>query len=473
MRYLHELPPVALSFLLSIVVVAMRWGTVAAVVTAIGGGGAGPRCPKMSDLCHFGRKRTMLRWLLSIKDTASEGVEMRRPSRDMVLLAIGQALSGTVVSLLTSVSSLSGEMLAPYGGLSTVPVSATVCGSLLMIYPASTIMGRLGRRIGFLLKAIVGIAGGSVSAGALFLHSFPTLILGTFLLGIFSAFSQYYRFAAIDAARSPDERTQAVAMITGAGVVGGILGPFLGSRFDGALGVPFIGSFIALTMVCVAIAISQIFLSAELGRDQSIPSDRPSATSHFTPSSEFLAASILCAVGFSAMTLTMNAAPLSLARDPLCAGSTTTVLQAHFIAMYLPSLFNASLVRLVGLRGLVSAGLLALLLMAASAQILDATPFLYLAQLVLSGIGWNFVFNGGTLLVASTYSTDQKTQAQGVNSLIVYGANVLASFAAGVLVAQYDWQILNLTCVPIVLTGVLFVLKRWMAGKPQTTAARS
>jgi two-component system sensor histidine kinase KdpD len=37
MRYLQELPPVSLSFLIPIVVVAIRWGTLSAAVTAIGG----------------------------------------------------------------------------------------------------------------------------------------------------------------------------------------------------------------------------------------------------------------------------------------------------------------------------------------------------------------------------------------------------------------------------------------------------
>lgn len=74
---------------------------------------------------------------------------MQMPSRDVVILAAGQALTSTVVSLLTSVSSLSGSYLAPAPALSTVPVTATVLGTLLMIYPASTLMGRLGRRGGF------------------------------------------------------------------------------------------------------------------------------------------------------------------------------------------------------------------------------------------------------------------------------------------------------------------------------------
>ena len=66
---------------------------------------------------------------------------MPMPSRDVIILSVGQALTSTVVSLLTSVSSLSGAYLAPSRSLATVPVTATVLGTLLMIYPASTLMG--------------------------------------------------------------------------------------------------------------------------------------------------------------------------------------------------------------------------------------------------------------------------------------------------------------------------------------------
>src|ERR1700761_3236569 len=112
---------------------------------------------------------------------------MPMPSRDIVVLAIGQALTSTVVSLLTSVSSLSGAYLAPTPALSTVPVTASVLGTLIMIYPASALMGRLGRRGGFMFKAGIGILGGVVCALALVAASFLLLIAGTFLLGLFSA----------------------------------------------------------------------------------------------------------------------------------------------------------------------------------------------------------------------------------------------------------------------------------------------
>ena len=125
------------------------------------------------------------------------------PSRDILVLAVGQALTGTVMSLLTSVSSLSGAYLTPSPSLSTLPVTATVLGTLLMIYPASALMGRLGRRGGFMFKAGIGVVGGAVCFLGLASGNFVILVVGTFLLGLFSAFGQYYRFAAIDAARSP------------------------------------------------------------------------------------------------------------------------------------------------------------------------------------------------------------------------------------------------------------------------------
>ena len=101
---------------------------------------------------------------------------MPKPSKDMLVLAVGQALTGTVTSLQTSVSSLSGALLAPSPPLSTLPVAATVLGTLLMIYPASALMGRLGRRGGFRFKAGVGVVGGAVCALGLMAASFSVLV---------------------------------------------------------------------------------------------------------------------------------------------------------------------------------------------------------------------------------------------------------------------------------------------------------
>ena len=382
------------------------------------------------------------------------------PSRDIVVLATGQALTGTATSLLTSVSSLSGNYLAPVPSLSTLPVTATVLGTLLMIYPASTLMGRLGRRGGFMVKAGIGVVGGAVCFLGLVAANFATLIVGTFLLGIFSAFGQYYRFAAIDAARTPQDRTSAVAIVTGAGVVGGVAGPFLGSSFaDMLASVPYAGAFVALSIVCVCLAASQFLLSADLGRDAGGTGARAAAPA-FNLTVDFAKASAICAIGFAVMTLTMNAAPLSLHQCGFSLPASSMVLQVHFALMYLPSFFNPALVSFIGLRGLVAAGVVAGGLGCLLTALTEQTLAVYVLELGLSGLAWNFIFNGGTLLLASTYPVSGKTRAQGLNSLFVYSANLLASFAAGALMASYGWQVVNLACLPLLAVALLALRPR-------------
>jgi hypothetical protein len=243
-------------------------------------------------------------------------------------------------------------------------------------------------------------------------------------------------------------------VVTGAGVVGGVAGPFLGGTFGGVMrAVPYAGAFAALSLVCAALAASQSLLSADLGRDAGRRGEAGPAPG-FTLNAGFIRASAICAVGFAVMTLTMNAAPLSL---HLCGYSlpvSSAVLQVHFAMMYLPSLLNPVLVAAIGLRGLVALGVAAsgagCLLTLLTAQ----TPGMYVLELGLSGLGWNFMFNGGTLLLANTYPASRRTAAQGLNSLFVYGANLAASFSAGALMAAYGWPIVNLACLPLLAVAL-------------------
>ncbi len=385
---------------------------------------------------------------------------MPMPSRDVVVLAAGQAFTSTVVSLLTSVSSLAGAYLAPEPALATVPVTATVLGTLVMIYPASSLMGRLGRRGGFMFKAGVGVVGGAICTIALLIASFALLIAGAFLLGIFSAFGQYYRFAAIDAASNPQSRTTAVAIVTGGGVVGGIAGPFLGGNFANLVAAaPYVSAFVVLSVVCVCLAVSQVLLSADLGRDAPGTGAAVPAPA-FSFNADFAKASAICAIGFAVMTLTMNAAPLSMQQCGYSLPMSSAVLQVHFALMYLPSFFNPALVALVGLRGLVTLGVIASAAGCVLTAVTEQTFAIYVLELGLSGIGWNFIFNGGTLLLASTYPAAGKARAQGLNSLFVYGANLLASFSAGALMASYGWQWVNLACLPILAVAMLALRPR-------------
>ena len=163
------------------------------------------------------------------------------------------------------------------------------------------------------------------------------------------------------------------------------------------------------------------------------------------------------------MTLTMNAAPLSLHQCGFPLAASSLVLQVHFALMYLPSFINPALVSRIGLRGLITAGVIAGAMGCLLTAVTEQTLGVYVVELGLSGMAWNFIFNGGTLLLASTYPASGKTRAQGLNSLLVYSANLVASFAAGALMASSGWQVVNLACLPLLAVAALALWPRRMA----------
>jgi MFS family permease len=221
-----------------------------------------------------------------------------------------------------------------------------------------------------------------------------------------------------------------------------------------------VGAFAALSLVCVCLAASQFLLSAELGRDRGEGAVAGSTNREFTLNIDFVKASVICAVGFAVMTLTMNAAPLSMQQCGFSLPTSSAVLQVHFALMYLPSLFNPALVSWLGLRGLVVVGMTTGTVGCLLTILPEQTLAMYVLELGLSGLGWNFMFNGGTLLLANTYPASGKVRAQGLNSLFVYGANLAASFAAGALMASYGWPIVNLPYLPLLAVAVVALRSR-------------
>lgn len=376
--------------------------------------------------------------------------------KNIIILSIGQALTSTIVSLLISISSLAGLALAPSPALSTVPVTATIVGTLLMIYQASSIMEKLGRRGGFMIKAGFGIIGGIVCLVALFLQHFILFVAGAFILGLFSAFGQYYRFAAIDAAKTEEEKHKAISYVMGGGVFGGILGPFLAGYFADAISnVMYAGSFIALIIVSAVLAFSQKYLSSDLGKETPLVNTTHTSNTDSILNKGFIYTTIICCIGFAVMTFVMNAAPLAIHHHGYTVKDATFVLQAHFVMMYLPSFFNAYLIKKIGIPNLIKVGVVLGLMGMLLATIHEQTLALYTIELALAGISWSFIFNGGTLLFTKTYTPDNKTKAQGINSFGVYSANILASLSAGVIITQTNWSILNIAAIPLILCTLL------------------
>ncbi|MEI7216682.1 multidrug resistance protein, partial [Pectobacterium carotovorum] len=80
----------------------------------------------------------------------------------------------------------------------------------------------------------------------------------------------------------------------------------------------------------------------------------------------------------------------------------------------------------------------------------------FLFALMLFGIGWAFMFNGGTFMLNAFTHSVHKSRLQGINSLVIYVPNALASLSAGSLMALTSgWPLVNMVGIGMLLLLVL------------------
>src|SRR5688572_28411277 len=124
---------------------------------------------------------------------------MEKHQSNVLVLSCCQATLQTTTVTMVAVTGLAGYALAADKSLATVPLTCYVLGSAVATIPASLLMNAVGRRGGFQVGALIGMAGGAVCAAAVYLAQFWLLCLGLFVMGVCTAFGKYYRFAAADA----------------------------------------------------------------------------------------------------------------------------------------------------------------------------------------------------------------------------------------------------------------------------------
>ena len=117
------------------------------------------------------------------------------PGRIPVILAVSNLFFTCAVSVDLTIATLVGYQLAPSAQLATVPFALiTVAGAFSSLFAAGMI-GRGNEKLAFILGSFCGTAGGLLSFLAVLKGSFLLFCTGCFLVGVYQAFSQYYRLA--------------------------------------------------------------------------------------------------------------------------------------------------------------------------------------------------------------------------------------------------------------------------------------
>ncbi len=371
--------------------------------------------------------------------------------RNLVILVVCQLISATGSIVMVTLGGIIGSTLANNKALSTLPLSMTVVAVAATTIPATMLMRRVGRRKGFAIASMCAATAVLVAILALSQSSFSLFVLAAMLFGVNMAFTQQYRYAAAESV-PPRYVARAVSFVLVGSIGGAFVGPELATRGQYWIeSIPFAGTMLALCALFVLQAILFLFLGA--ARDhaefEEQGGDRPLGELVRQPL--FVVAVLGGTVGYGLMTLVMTATPLSMhINDGYSLEATAAVIRAHVLGMYVPSLVAGFLIEKLGVTRLMFVGALGLL--ATSIIGLQGHSFMhYWWGLVLLGVGWNFLYVGGTTLLTYTYTMAERFRAQAVNEFLVFGTSATASLLAGTIMHFFGWSTLMLVPIPILL----------------------
>jgi MFS family permease len=380
--------------------------------------------------------------------------------KNVAVLAACQALLFTNNSTAIALNGLAGYALAAHKGLATLPVTAWVLGGALSTLPASLLMKRIGRRAGFTVGALTGMVGALICSAALYAGSFWLLCFGTLVFGVYNAVAQYYRFAAADAV-SGDFKSRAISLVLAGGLVGGLVGPELSKLTVGAFSTRYLGAYLSLiAFLVLVVGIVQLLDIPSPSGDDRKASARPLKEIMVQPA--FVVAVLGAAIGYGVMNLLMTATPLAMGLCGHPYSAAATVIGWHVVGMFGPSFFTGSLIKRFGVLQVMIAGALLLYVVVAIALSGISVPHFWFA-LVLLGIGWNFLYIGGTTLITEVCSPPERAKTQGANDSIIFLTMMVTSFGSGILIDAKGWQTLNwlaLPCITVAAIAVLWLLAR-------------
>lgn len=379
--------------------------------------------------------------------------------KNVWILTACQSLFMSLSVFMVFVAGIIGSGLSPIKSLSTLPVATIVVGTAISVIPVIKLMSIFGRKKVFLSVCIytiliIGLSILSIIYELFFLFSFSSLCLGASV-----ATMMQFRFAAIESV-DPEKRPLATAVV----ILGGLISAFIGTEIA-TLGknyfeTDFVGSFTILAFLFViAFILMSFFKPAAKFKEQTSQSKR--SLFDIIKQGSFLVAVSAATTGYVVMSFIMTATPVSMhVMDGFSLHQTKVVLQSHVIAMFLPSLFTAFLLKYLGLTRIM---LLGVALFFTSIFIAFSSHALsyYWWSLVLLGLGWNFLFIGGTNLLPKSYNENEKFQVQTINDFLIFGLQALAALSAGWFVFNFGWEVVLISTIPL-LFFQLFILIWWL-----------
>ena len=373
------------------------------------------------------------------------------PLRNILVLLVCQLISATGAIILVTLGGIIGAGLTENPAFATLPVSIMVVSIAATTIPATILMRKVGRKLGFSMASLCSVASVLLAAFALNASSFPIFVAAAGLFGINMAFTQQYRYAAAESVAA-DYAPRAISFVLLGAIGGALIGPEL-LRY-GQFFFPSVqhgGTLGALAVLYLVQSVLFYALGPMRGEEPESHPNLQRPIGKIVRQPIFLVAVLGGVTAYAVMTLIMTATPLSMhINDGFSLEETSKIIRSHVLGMYVPSLFSGFLIERLGIVRMMSFGGLALII-ASAIGMQGHTYMHYLYSLILLGVGWNFLYVGGTTMLTLTYSMNERFKAQAVNEFTVFGTSATASLLAGTVIHLYGWFTLVLLPLPLLV----------------------
>ena len=345
-------------------------------------------------------------------------------------------------------AALIGHGLAEPKTLATLPIGIQFMVTMAATVPASLLMKRIGRRAGFTVGAFIGLAGALTACWGILADDFVRFCLGSALIGAFNGFAQYYRFAAADAA-SAAFKSRAISLVLAGGVVAS-LGPLLADwSMDMLAPVAFAGVYVSVAALYAATLVVLRFVTIPPpGAEERGGEGRPLPVIMRQPA--FVVAVLGSLIGYTMMSLLMTATPLAMRFCGFGFSESAQTIQWHVLGMFAPSFVTGHLIRRFGTPTVMGSGAL-LIALCVACNLQDVTLVNFWLGAILLGVGWNFLFIGGTTLVTDLHSPAEKAKTQAAHDFIVFAGVAAAALLSGAAHEAFGWQAMNYAVIPFLV----------------------
>ena len=259
---------------------------------------------------------------------------------------------------------------------------------------------------------------------------------------------------------APAFKERAISWVLAGGVAGAFIGPNLASAARSWLAVPFAGAYLALVGVAplALLALSFIRFPEHAPPPPGAAAGRPLAELARQP--VFVVAIIAAALGYGVMNLLMAATPIAMQQCKHPFESAALVLEWHVLGMFVPSFFTGNLIKRFGALPIMAVGVV-LNFVCVLVALSGVDLMQFLVALFTLGVGWNFLYTGGSTLLTQCYRPEEKNRAQGVMDTCVFWTMALSSFSSDALITTQGWTWLNLgSLLPLGLVSAALI---WLA----------